>query len=133
MGTQSPRPLSELTAQRRTEAEKADSVMYGHQEAQETCRAQMSWVQAVQKEFADHHRIPAPALKVGDWVMLSTSQGMMVVDSFCARMVPSQALRGLRLSPTLIEVPFNGLYENLTPASSPETVASLSCLHLLHP
>ena len=31
---------------------------------------QLAWAQAVQKDYADRHRIPAPEIRVGDWIML---------------------------------------------------------------
>jgi len=39
-------------------------------EIRETLKYQLAWAQAVQKEYADRKRVPAPEIKVGDWVML---------------------------------------------------------------
>ncbi|KAI1553822.1 hypothetical protein PtrEW4_012320, partial [Pyrenophora tritici-repentis] len=39
---------------------------------QDELRASMQWAQAKQAEYANEGRLPAPAFKVGDQVMLDT-------------------------------------------------------------
>jgi hypothetical protein len=40
------------------------------QDIRDDLKYQLAWAQAVQKDYADRHRIPAPEIRVGDQVML---------------------------------------------------------------
>lgn len=74
MGTEPAVENQDRTSAQRTqrEGQQAVDMIARRNAAEDVCRQQMQWAQAIQKEYADRHRIPAPEFKVGDMVMLDT-------------------------------------------------------------
>jgi len=69
-GTDPPMPWENVTRTEKLEGQAVDKMIERVTEIRETLKYQLAWAQAVQKEYADRKRVPAPEIKVGDWVML---------------------------------------------------------------
>lgn len=70
-GIEPPTPLDPTTTQRaKRDIVSADAFVAKIEALREYLRSQLKWTQALQKEQADRHRLPAPEFKVGDMVML---------------------------------------------------------------
>lgn len=70
-GVEPPTPLDPSATQRaKRDIKSADAFVEKIDKMRDYLRDQLKWSQALQKEQADRHRLPAPEFKVGDMVML---------------------------------------------------------------
>ena len=70
-GLEPPTPLDpDVTQRAKRDILSADAFIEKIDQMRAHLRSQLKWSQALQKEQADRHRIPAPEFKVGDMVML---------------------------------------------------------------
>ncbi|KAF2404058.1 hypothetical protein EJ06DRAFT_527630 [Trichodelitschia bisporula] len=68
-GIEPPEPGDQdLTFKDKLSRQQVDRIISRIIKVRETLKHQMAWAQAVQKEYADRHRIPAPEFRVGDMV-----------------------------------------------------------------